>query len=96
MTDSNLANNNATDTDTINFKADLKVTITDGKTAIGAGQNDTYTIVLTNVGPSAVTGAMVSDSFPASFTGVTYTATQSGRASGFTATGTGNISETVA
>ena len=38
----------------------------------------------------------VSDSFPNTFTGVTYTATQSGGASGFTAIGTGNISDTVA
>ncbi|HAF24067.1 MAG TPA: hypothetical protein DCK93_14370 [Blastocatellia bacterium] len=96
VTDSNPANNSATDTDTITVKADLKVTVTDGKTATIPGAKDTYTIVVTNAGPSNVTGAAVSDSFPDTFTGVTFTATSSTGASGFTATGTGNISDTVA
>jgi len=51
--------------------------------------------VVTNNGPSNVTGAVVTDNFPAIFTGVTFTATQSGGASGFTASGTGNINDTV-
>jgi uncharacterized repeat protein (TIGR01451 family) len=54
-----------------------------------------YTIVVTNLGPSDVTGAVVSDSFPAIFNGVSFTATQSGGASGFTASGSGNINDTV-
>ena len=33
VNDPNLGNNTATDTDTITVKADLKVTVTDGKTA---------------------------------------------------------------
>jgi uncharacterized repeat protein (TIGR01451 family) len=93
--DTNLANNSATDTDTITVKADLKVTVTDGKSTAVAGQQDTYTIVVTNPGPSNVTGGVVSDSFPNTFTGVTYTATQSGGATGFRATGSGNINDTV-
>ena len=56
---------------------------------------DTYTIVVTNVGPSKVTGVVIHDTFSSTFTGVTYTATQSGGASGFTASGSGNISNTV-
>ena len=51
--------------------------------------------MVTNNGPSDVTGAVVTDNFPAIFTGVTFTATQSGGASGFTASGTGNINDTV-
>ena len=35
--DPNTANNSATDSDTIIYKADLKVTITDGKTAAVPG-----------------------------------------------------------
>src|SRR5260370_69867 len=93
--DPNLANNSATDTDTITFQADLKVTVTDGRSRYVPGQNDTYTIVVTNNGPSDVTGALASDNFPAVFTGVTFTAAQSGGASGFTASGTGNINDTV-
>jgi uncharacterized repeat protein (TIGR01451 family) len=96
VTDPNLANNSATDTDTVIFQADLKITKTDGKTAAVAGTQNTYTIVVTNVGPSNVSGAIVKDTFPSTFTGVTYTATQTGGASGFAASGSGNINNTVA
>ena len=95
ISDPNTANNNATDTDTITIKADLKVTVNDSKTTAVAGTKDTYTIAVTNVGPSKVTSAVIHDTFPSTFTGVTYTATQSGGASGFTASGSGNISNTV-
>jgi CSLREA domain-containing protein/uncharacterized repeat protein (TIGR01451 family) len=95
ISDPNLANNKATDTDTITLKADLKVTVTDGKTSAIPGSKNTYTIVVTNVGPSRVVGAVIQDSFPSTFTGVTYTTTQSGGASGFTASGSGNINNTV-
>jgi uncharacterized repeat protein (TIGR01451 family) len=94
--DPNTANNTATDSDTIKFSADLKVTVNDGKTATVTGAKNTYTIVVTNIGPSNVSGAAITDSFPTTFTGVTYTATQSGGASGFSAAGSGNIHDTVA
>jgi len=51
--------------------------------------------VVTNNGLGRVTGAVVGDSFPAVFTGVRFTATQTGGASGFTASGSGNIHDTV-
>src|SRR5438874_12399269 len=89
-------NNTATDTNTITFGADLKVTVNDGKTAAVPGTKDTYTIVVTNVGPSNIAGAVINDSFPSTFTGVTYTASQTGGASGFTAAGSGDIHNTVA
>lgn len=76
--------------------ADLKVTVTDGKTTVAAGSQSTYTITVTNAGPVAVTGASVIDTFPSIFAGVTFTATQSGGATGFAASGTGNINNTVA
>jgi uncharacterized repeat protein (TIGR01451 family) len=46
--------------------ADLKVTVSDGKTTIVAGAQSTYTITVTNTGPVAVTGASVTDTFPTS------------------------------
>jgi uncharacterized repeat protein (TIGR01451 family) len=95
ITDPNTGNNTATDTDTIILKADLKVTVTDGKTSAVPGSKNTYTIVVTNAGPSKVTGAVIRDTFPSTFTGVTYTGTQSGGASGFSASGSGNINNTV-
>jgi len=95
VTDNNLANNSATDTDTLTLQADLKVTVTDGIKRVTRGQSNTYTIVVTNNGPGYVSGASVRDTFPAVFTGVTFTATQTGGASGFTASGSGNINDTV-
>jgi len=89
-------NNTATDTDSITIKADLKVTVTDGKTAAVPGTKDTYTIVVTNVGPSNIAGAVINDSFPSTFSGVTYTASQIGGASGFNTGGSGDIHDNVA
>ena len=95
VTDNKLTNNSATDTDTLTLQTDLKVTVTDGVGRVTRGQSNTYTIVVTNNGPGNVTGARVGDTFPAVFTGVTFTATQTGGASGFTANGSGNINDTV-
>ncbi len=77
------------------LSADLAITVTDGQTAVVPGNVVTYTIVARNNGPSAVTGATIADAFPATLTGVTYTATATGGATGFTAAGTGNIVNTV-
>src|SRR5207248_5240674 len=95
VTDNNLTNNSATDIDTVTLQADLKVTVTVGKSTVNSGTADTYTIVVTNNGPGNVTGAPVSDNFPAVFTGMSFTATETGGASGFTASGSGNINDTV-
>jgi uncharacterized repeat protein (TIGR01451 family) len=93
--DPDTANNSATDSDSITSQADLKVTITDGKKAALAGTKDTYTIVVTNAGPSDVAGAVIGDTFSTIFTGVTFTASQTGGATGFTAAGSGDITDTV-
>jgi uncharacterized repeat protein (TIGR01451 family) len=95
ISDPNLANNSATDTDNVTINADLKVTVNDGKTAATPGTQNTYTIVVTDAGPSKVSGAVIRDTFPSIFTGVTYTATQSGGVTGFSASGSGNINNTV-
>ena len=79
----------------VQASADLQITKTDNKTTAVPGTSDTYTIVVTNAGPSSVTGATVMDTFPAIFTGVTWTATATGGATGFTASGSGNINDTV-
>src|SRR5262249_10121558 len=94
VNDPNSANNSATDTATITFQADLTVSVDDNKTAYTPGQGDTYTIVALNYGPSKVTGVGVTDNFPSVFTGVTFTATQTGGATGFTSSGSGNIHDT--
>lgn len=75
--------------------ADLAITIDDGATSAIPGTKVTYTIVATNTGPLAVNGASITDSLPAELTGVTFTAVQSGGATGFTAAGNGAIGDTV-
>ena len=57
VTDPNPGNNSATDTDTSAPVADLSVTKTDGSATYTPGGSTTYTIVVTNNGPSFVTGA---------------------------------------
>jgi uncharacterized repeat protein (TIGR01451 family) len=94
-TDPNLGNNSATDTDTIIPAADLSITKTDGRTTTGAGSPVTYTIAVSNAGPGNVTGATVTDNFPASLTGVTWTCTASAGSSCAAPSGSGNINQAV-
>lgn len=93
--DSTLGDNVATDTDSLAPRADLQIAKTDGITTIAAGQSLIYTIVVSNAGPSSVTGATITDAFPAELQSVNWTAVQSGGASGFTPSGSGAINATV-
>ena len=93
--DTNLANNTASDTDTLTPQADLAITKTDGVVSVVAGASTVYTIVVSNNGPSNVVGASVTDVMPAAIAGDTYTAVATGGATGFTAVGGGNINDTV-
>ena len=54
----------------------------------------TYTIMVTNTGPSTSPARRWPTPCPADLTGVTWTATATGGATGFTATGSGNINDT--
>ncbi|WP_299029038.1 sortase, partial [uncultured Thermanaerothrix sp.] len=63
--DSTLDDNTASDTDTPNPKADLSVTKDDGVTVVSPGSTITYTITISNTGPSDALGAMISDPKPA-------------------------------
>jgi uncharacterized repeat protein (TIGR01451 family) len=58
-----LGNNTAVDTD-VHPTADLGVTMSDGVTTYVASGTGTYTIVVTNYGPSNVTAAGISDTMP--------------------------------
>src|SRR5436305_2039005 len=95
VTDPDVINKSATERDTLVLSADLKVTVTDRKGSVVSGQSDTYTIVVTNNGLGRVTGGRGGYSSAAVFTDVSFTATQTGGASGFTASGSGNINDTV-
>ena len=75
---------------------DFSITKDDGVTSVAAGAAVTYTMVVSsNGGFDTAVGTTVSDLFSSSLTGVTYTATQVGGASGFTANGSGAINDTV-
>jgi uncharacterized repeat protein (TIGR01451 family) len=59
--------------------ADLAVTLSGGPTA-SEGQPLSWTISVTNAGPFAANGALVTDSFPSTMTGVTWTCAPDGGA----------------
>ena len=59
---------------------DLHITKTNGVDGVVAGLPTTYTITVTNpLGPSDASGATVTDTFPATLTGVTWTVPGTGR-----------------
>jgi uncharacterized repeat protein (TIGR01451 family) len=80
--DRNPLDNSATDTDMLDAPdADLSVTKTDNRTQVIAGATSTYTITVSNAGPDNAVGARVTDTPPATLTGVTWTCTPSAGAS---------------
>src|SRR6185312_11027181 len=95
VNDAVAGNNSATDTDGVAATADLSVTKTDGVVSATAGGSVTYTIVFSNAGPSTATGATAADTFPAACTTVTWTSVAAGGATGNTASGSGNISNSL-
>lgn len=75
FTDPNPSNNTSTVTTTPVPTSDLIVTKTvDNQTPL-MGQNVTFTIELTNAGPSTATGIIVADALPSGYTYVSHTAT---------------------
>ena len=83
----------ATATLTVAPSADLSIIKSDGVTTAVPGGSVTYTIIASNAGPDPVTGATVSDTFPASLT-CTWTCLGAGGGT-CTASGSGNISNSV-
>jgi uncharacterized repeat protein (TIGR01451 family) len=97
LTDSNPANNTASDSDTIDLSADLGITKTDGLANVTPGSAVTYSIVVSNAGPDTSNGSIVTDTVPASITGVTWTCgAPTGGATCGTASGSGNAISTTA
>jgi large repetitive protein len=75
--DTNTGNNTASDEDTLTYQADLGVAITDGQTAVTPGSALTYTITVTNNGPSQVGSLnVVFGTFPALFQSTVFTPAQ--------------------
>ena len=57
------------------------------------GTSTTYTIVVSNAGPSTAVAQQVTDYFPAAITAVSWTAVASAGSSVAAASGTGNIAD---
>ncbi|HEX9736051.1 MAG TPA: hypothetical protein VGG06_29155 [Thermoanaerobaculia bacterium] len=92
--DPDAANNTDTASTDVVFQADLAVTKDDGRTSVSPSLPVTYTITVTNNGPSDAAGVTVTDTFPAQLTGVSWTCSGAGGAS-CTAGGSGNVSDVV-
>lgn len=82
---------------TISPSAELSAMVTaNGATSTTPGQVVSFTVTIANGGQVGVNGATVSDLTPADVLADTYTATDNGQgATGYTASGSGNISDTV-
>ncbi len=65
VTDPDPSDNNSTVTDALSKVADLAVTKTDGQTHVTAGTSTTYTITVTNNGPSTITEFGLTGNLPA-------------------------------
>lgn len=72
VSDSNTANNSATDTDTLTPTSDLAVAQMDGVDSVTPGATHVYTIMVSNNGPSAVTSLTLNDTLPASLQNPTF------------------------
>ncbi len=75
--------------------ADLIVSKTDGRVTAAPGDAISYTILVSNAGPNAVSGVTVSDPAPASLTGVSWTCSPTGGASCDAGSGSGGINDSV-
>ena len=96
MTELNTVDNLAIDTDTLTPRVNLSLSKTDNRTSINPGQSNTYSIAVTNNGPSAVNGVGVSDIFPDKLSNITWTCTAtSGSACAASSVQSGNINTNV-
>ncbi|HWQ45898.1 MAG TPA: sortase, partial [Longilinea sp.] len=62
--ETNLTDNSADDTDTLDAYPDLRVTKDDGQDQVAAGNQLTYTVVVENVGSQDATGIVITDTLP--------------------------------
>ncbi|MFN9272716.1 MAG: hypothetical protein ACK6DO_06805 [Planctomycetia bacterium] len=93
--DRNLSNNTATETDTARPTVGLSVSKTDGSATYIPGDPVTYTIVVSNSGPSDLVGGSVVDLLPSVATSGAWTTSTAGGATVLPTTGGNNINATV-
>jgi len=73
ISDPNMVDNLAIDTDTISPQVSLSLYKTDGRSTIAPGELLTYTIGVTNSGPSSVNAVNIRDDFSNKMTNITWT-----------------------
>ena len=73
-TDPSWGNNDDGEVTQVDVEHDLTITKKDGPDPVTAGTNLTYTLDLTNTGPSDAAGVVVSETLPPDVSFVTYTA----------------------
>ncbi|MEO8477005.1 MAG: hypothetical protein ABI572_08140, partial [Actinomycetota bacterium] len=74
-TDPDTSNNSATEATAVATSADLSLTKTDSPDPVGVGEDLTYTIGLTNSGPSNAQNVVITDTLPGAVTFVSATPT---------------------
>jgi uncharacterized repeat protein (TIGR01451 family) len=95
VTDPITTDNSSTDTDTLTPTADVSITKSDGQSAINPGEPITYTLRVSNSGPSTASNVTVTDNVPATITNVSWTCTiPAGTGSCGAANGSGNTLNT--
>lgn len=94
-TDPVAGNNSATDADPIIVQSDLAVTMSGPVNNLIAGSRATYTVVVTNSGPSSATGTMITNNLPTALESATWTCQASAGSSCGAATGVGGLNTSV-
>lgn len=74
---------------------DVSVTVTDNMAVPVAGGTITYTITVTNTGSFAANATSLIDNIPVAITSTSWTSSAAGGATGNTASGSGNLAETL-
>ncbi|WP_376691351.1 IPTL-CTERM sorting domain-containing protein [Wenzhouxiangella sp. EGI_FJ10409] len=92
--DPDLGNNSATDSNTLEPSADLAISKTDNQAEHTPGTPIDYVIVVENLGPSAVSDAVVDDTFQAPLQNCSWTSAATGGASG-NSDASGDLSDTL-
>jgi uncharacterized repeat protein (TIGR01451 family)/fimbrial isopeptide formation D2 family protein len=88
-------NDTASDTVDVISRSDLSIAKTDNTNTVIPGTSLSYTITLSNAGPSDASGVNVLDSLPASLSAATWTCAANPGSSCGAASGAGNLNETV-